>query len=56
MKDLGSLNFVVCDTEFLPFKSGVVDLVSVSSVLHHLPNPFGSIGEIARALRRGVFV
>jgi SAM-dependent methyltransferase len=52
----GSLNLVICDVDFLPFQSGVVDLVSVSSVLHHLPKPFTTIGEISRILRKGGFV
>jgi SAM-dependent methyltransferase len=50
------LNFLVCDADFLPFKDGVADLVSVSSVLHHLPRPFSSLKEISRILKRGGFV
>jgi len=49
-----SLNLVVCDAEFLPFKDGVADLVSVSSVLHHLPRPFSSLKEVSRVLKRTV--
>jgi SAM-dependent methyltransferase len=52
----GSLNLVVCDVDFLPFKKGVADLVSVSSVLHHLPRPFTSICEISRVLKKDGFV
>lgn len=51
-----SLNLVICDVDFLPFKSCIADLVSVSSVLHHLPRPFTSIGEISRVLKKGGFV
>jgi SAM-dependent methyltransferase len=51
-----SLNLVVCDAEFLPFKDGVADLVSVSSVLHHLPRPFSSLKEVSRVLKRDGFV
>ena len=51
-----SLNLVVCDAEFLPFKDGVADLVSVSSVLHHLPRPFSSLKEVSRILKRDGFV
>jgi SAM-dependent methyltransferase len=53
---LGSLNLVVCDAEFLPLKSEIADLVSVSSVLHHLPKPFSSIRDISRILRGGGFL
>jgi len=31
-------------------------LVSISSVLHHLPEPFKSIREISRVLRNGAFL
>jgi ubiquinone/menaquinone biosynthesis C-methylase UbiE len=51
-----SLNLVICDVDFLPFKNSIADLVSVSSVLHHLPKPFTSIGEVSRVLKRGGFV
>ncbi len=51
-----SLNLVLCDAEFLPFKGGVADLVSVSSVLHHLPKPFNCLKEVRRVLKRGGFV
>jgi SAM-dependent methyltransferase len=51
-----SLNLLVCDAEFLPLKSGIADLISVSSVLHHLPQPFKSIEEISRVLNRGGFL
>jgi len=51
-----SLNLVICDAEFLPFKSEVADFVSVSSVLHHLPKPARAIEEIARVLKKGGFI
>ncbi|MGB9672446.1 MAG: class I SAM-dependent methyltransferase, partial [Candidatus Norongarragalinales archaeon] len=34
LKGACSLNFVICDAEHLPFRNGVADFVSVSSVLH----------------------
>ena len=46
-----SLNLLVCDAEFLPLRSEIADLVSVSSVLHHLPKPFSSMTEMSRVLK-----
>jgi len=54
--NFGSLNLVLCDAEFLPFKDGVADLVSVSSVLHHLPKPSSCLREVSRVLKKGGFV
>lgn len=51
-----SLNLLICDAELLPLKDEVADLVSVSSVLHHLPRPFGSLTEISRVLKKGGFL
>jgi SAM-dependent methyltransferase len=51
-----SLNLLVCDAEFLPLRSEIADLVSVSSVLHHLPKPFNSLMEISRLLRPDGFL
>ncbi|MCW3986036.1 MAG: class I SAM-dependent methyltransferase [Candidatus Bathyarchaeota archaeon] len=51
-----SLNLVRCDAEHLPLKSEIADLVSVSSVLHHLPKPFNSMTEISRVLKEGGFL
>jgi len=47
------LNLAVCDAEFLPLRSEIADLVSVSSVLHHLPKPFRAITEMSRLLKKG---
>lgn len=52
----GSLNLLVCDAESLPLKGEVADLVSVSSVLHHLPKPFNSMTDISRVLKQGGFL
>jgi ubiquinone/menaquinone biosynthesis C-methylase UbiE len=52
----GSLNLLVCDAEYLPLKGEIADLVSVSSVLHHLPNPLDSIMGISGILREGGFL
>lgn len=51
-----SLNLIVCDTDFLPFKSNIADLVSISSVLHHLPKPFSTLKEISRIIKKDGFV
>jgi len=50
------LNLIVCDAECLPLRSEIADLVSVSSVLHHLPKPFNSMTEISRLLKEGGFL
>ena len=55
-KNAKSSNLVVCDADFLPFRSNVADLVSVSSVLHHLPKPFSTFHEISRVLKKGGFI
>ncbi|MEM3566189.1 MAG: class I SAM-dependent methyltransferase [Candidatus Bathyarchaeia archaeon] len=52
----GSLNLVLCDAEFLPLRSEVANLVSISSVLHHLPKPFKCLREVSRVLKKGGFV
>jgi len=52
LKNFKSLNLLVCDADFLPLKSEVADLVSISSVLHHLPKPFRSLLEFCRILRQ----
>jgi len=52
----GLLNLIVCDAEYLPLKGEIADLVSVSSVLHHLPKPFNSMIEISRLLKEGGFL
>lgn len=51
-----SLNLIVCDAEYLPLNSEIADLVSVSSVLHHLPKPFNSMTEICHILKQGGFL
>ena len=48
-----NLNLLICDAENLPLRHRITDLVSVGSVLHHLPRPFRAILEAARTLRQG---
>lgn len=55
-RGFGGLSQVVCDVENLPLRSEVADLVSASSVLHHLPRPFHSLLEMARVLKGGGFL
>ncbi|MDH5439947.1 MAG: class I SAM-dependent methyltransferase [Candidatus Bathyarchaeota archaeon] len=54
--DFCGLHFVVCDAENLPLRGEIADMISVSSVLHHLPEPHWAIREMARALRLGGFL
>ena len=56
LKNVKSLNLLVCDADFLPFKSNIADLVSISSVLHHLPRPFSTLREISRVLKKNGFI
>lgn len=51
-----SVSFIICDAESLPFKNAVADLVSVSSVLHHLPKPFNCLCEISRILKKNGYI
>ena len=51
-----SLNLVRCDAEHLPLKSEIADLVSASSVLHHLPKPSNSLTEMSCVLKEGGFL
>jgi len=55
-KNSDSLNLLLCDAEDLPLKSEVANLVSVSSVLHHLPKPLHSIMEMSRILKTKGFL
>jgi ubiquinone/menaquinone biosynthesis C-methylase UbiE len=52
----GQLNLIVCDAEFLPLRSEIADLVSVSSVLHHLPKPFNAMKDMFRVLKQDGFL
>jgi ubiquinone/menaquinone biosynthesis C-methylase UbiE len=44
-------NFIIGNSEKLPFKDESFDVVLVSSVLHHLPEPDKSFKEIRRVLK-----
>ena len=55
-KNVKSLNLLVCDADFLPFRSNIADLVSISSVLHHVPYPFATLHEISRVLKKDGFI
>jgi SAM-dependent methyltransferase len=50
-----SINIVLCDAESLPLKNEIADLVSASSVLHHLPKPFNSISDVSRVIKQDGF-
>lgn len=47
------LRIRVGDAERLPYPDGVFDLVVAHAVLHHLPDPPATVGEMARVLRPG---
>ena len=46
-------SFCVIDSENLPFKDGVLDIVFMVASLHHIPNTKKAIKEINRALKPG---
>jgi SAM-dependent methyltransferase len=48
--------FLVADAEQLPFPDRSFDVVVVHDGLHHLDNPFRTIGEMARVARQGVLI
>jgi SAM-dependent methyltransferase len=52
ISDSGCLNLVMGDAENLPFRQSFADLVSISSVLHHVPRPFQVISNVSRILRK----
>ena len=52
LSDSGCLNLVMGDAENLPFRQSFADLVSISSVLHHVPRPFQVISNVSRILRK----
>jgi len=56
LRGFNGLSLLLCDAENLPLRSQVADFVSVSSVLHHLPNPLKSLREMSRVLKtNGLF-
>ena len=44
--------FVVCDVESLPFKDNSVNIVTINSTLHHIPNYRNTLEEINRLLSK----
>jgi len=56
LRNFNSLCLMVCDADYLPFKKRVADLVSISSVLHHMPRPFILLNEVSRVLKQGGFL
>jgi SAM-dependent methyltransferase len=49
----GTVEFVQCNIEHMPFDDGEFDLVVCFSGLHCLPNPAAAVTEMARCLRPG---
>lgn len=46
-------DFMISDSEHLPFRNEAFDVVYSNGVLHHTPDTAGAIREIHRVLRRG---
>jgi len=51
-KGYNTLNFVLGDGEFLPFKEETFDITNCIEVLRHLPQPYKTIWRVFRELRR----
>ena len=49
-------DLVVGDAESLPFRPGSVEFALVHDGLHHLPDPYKGLSEMARVARRAVLV
>ena len=49
-------NFVLCDAGYLPFETGVFQVVYASAVLEHLKDPFQSLKEFKRVSRCFVYI
>lgn len=47
---------IVADVDRLPYGDRSVDLVAVHDGLHHLPNPYSGLAEMARVARRWIIV
>ena len=47
---LANVEFVVADSEALPFPSGVFSAVLCTASFHHYPNPRNALSEMARVL------
>ncbi len=48
--DASRVSLRIGDLEHLPLRDAEADFVAVNMVLHHLPEPFGSLDEIRRVL------
>lgn len=49
-------DLVVADAENLPFRTGAVDFAFVHDGLHHLPDAYRGVREMARVARRAVVI
>lgn len=57
LRNVPNVNFLVGDAERLPFGRESIDIISMNSVLHHLPNYPLLLREIDRVLKRkGIFI
>jgi SAM-dependent methyltransferase len=54
LKDKGydTFNLISADAEFLPFRSGVFDIINCIEVLRHLPYPYKTIWKVFREEER----
>ena len=52
----GSIETICCDAERVPLKDSSFDICQVYDGLHHLPNPYTAIREMARIAREGIII
>ncbi|MBN9288814.1 MAG: hypothetical protein BGO43_13900 [Gammaproteobacteria bacterium 39-13] len=52
-KQSQGINFLQADVEFLPFQDNSVDIVMLSCLVHHLPDPTLCAKEVFRVLKPG---
>ncbi len=50
---LARASFIAADASMLPVRDCTMDVVLVYGVLHHLPDPLKSCGEVGRVLKNG---
>lgn len=56
LRNVVKVHMVVADARFLPFRDGLFDVVSVFSVIEHVPNQLHSLEEAMRVLKPGGYL
>jgi len=56
LKNVNKVHMVVADASFLPFRDGVFDVVSLFSVIEHVPDQRRSLVDAMRVLKPGGYL